>query len=258
MVKNILTTRGLLGMAMLLIAANSHAQTTSANIGQSTANLDSTFVVQTNATETYNLGNHPGAGPYQSADIYLCKGATLTYDYGIGTSNEATFFLEDRATLIFTPMSSGTIARFYMKGFATLQVPAGSTLYGTMKRESTVNLTGVTTSFFSDSVFSAISFVFPGWANPCNLPSSIATQGDASTQYFYLTQHANSGKLILAHNVAEPSNLCIYNLQGQLLVNRVINPGDKCIDANFEGGLHCYRVTAQDGTCIASGKFLQE
>ena len=65
---------------------------------------------------------------------FICQGATLAYDFSIGTSNIVTFYMDKNSILNFPPSASGTLANFYMNDSSTLQIPSTSTIYAYMKR----------------------------------------------------------------------------------------------------------------------------
>lgn len=216
------------------------SQTTTVNISPSTGMLDSTFVVTTGAVSSFNSTNHPGAGPYMNAEIYLCANATLTYDYMIGTSNIATFYLDNNATLIFPATASGTIATIYMKNGSTIQLPSTNTLYTSVKRESNVSLAGLPISFMSDSVFTTINFNFNGWTNPC-LPSALNQIPSETGNHFHA--HLQGKQLHCSNPFTQPISMTLYSICGQHLLQQVLEPGEQRLQLNLPAGLIFYQAT---------------
>jgi hypothetical protein len=95
------------------------AQTTTTTVGITTAGFnDSTFVIQTGSTDSFHQGNHPGAGAYSGAEILICEGATLKYNYPPGTSNVVRFYLDKKAKLIVNAPNS--IIEVFMKDSASV------------------------------------------------------------------------------------------------------------------------------------------
>lgn len=136
--------------------------------------LDSSFVVQTGTIDSFHSGNHPGAGPYSSANILICSGATLKYDYMMGTSNLVSFYLEENATLQFYQEA---FAEIYSKNSSVIDAK-GNTLYAYKWRTAGSNYInmGTNSNTIHDSVFSQIQFQFTGWpgnVSPCAIPSHL-------------------------------------------------------------------------------------
>jgi hypothetical protein len=240
-------------LLILLQAICAIAQTTTVNIGQSTGMLDSTFVIQSGAPVTLNASNHPGAGPYYNADIYVCQGATLTYDFMLGTSNIATFYLDENATLIFTTMAAGTMANFYMKNNSSIQLPVGMTLYAYMKREPNAQVAGLPISYMSDTVFNTISFTFNGWANPCS-PTTIQTV-QSVTEYISFQNPIQSNGVRFSNSLTKPTEIVLYNTIGQQLSKQTILPNQSTLTMPYSTGLVYYTLSDQ-GRFLQSGKLI--
>jgi hypothetical protein len=240
-------------LLMLLQAICSIAQTTTVNIGQSTGMLDSTFVIQSGAPVTLNATNHPGAGPYYNADIYVCQGATLTYDFMLGTSNIATFYLDENATLIFTTMAAGTMANFYMKNNSSIQLPMGMTLYAYMKREPNAQVAGLPISYMSDSVFNTINYTFNGWANPCSPTSIHTTQSVNETIVFQ--NPVSSSSLHVKHTFTQPVDIVFYSALGQEVSRHILLPNQTTLQTQLPIGF-VYYTLSQKNQVLKSGKLI--
>jgi Secretion system C-terminal sorting domain len=224
---------------------SSGAQTTSVNIGPSIGQFDSTFVIPTGSTTTYSMANHPGAGPYSNAEILLCQGATLTYDYNIGTSNIVTFYMDNNSTLIFPGTSQGTIAKFYVKNNATFQIPSTATIYAEMKREPGALVAGMPFQYMSDSTFANINFMFNGWANPC---SPTGTNNSIISEERIVFQNPTSKQLnILSNSFTRPVQVSIFNSVGQCVCQQIIDRNTKSIQANLSAGLLFYTISNEKG-----------
>lgn len=231
----------------------SNAQNISVNIGQTTSPFDSTFVISNGTTAAYNPSNHPGAGPYTGAEIYLCQGSTLSYDYGIGTSNQVTFYMDENSTLIFPSTSQGTIAKFYVKNNATFQIPSSITIYAEMKREPGAIVSGMPFQYMSDSTFANINFTFNGWANPC---SPTGTNQIVASKEEILFQHPISNQLIITSNsYRQAVQLSIFNSVGQCVCQKIIDRNTKTIPLNLASGILFYTISAEKNI-VQQGKLL--
>lgn len=230
----------ILTFCLVLSSLYSFSQTTSVNISPSTGMFDSTFVVPASTTMSWNSTNHPGAGPYMNAEIYLCTNATLTYDYMIGTSNTATFYLDNNATLIFPATASGTIATIYMKNGSTIQMPITNTLYAQMKRETNALIAGLPISFMSDTVFTTINFNFNGWTNPC-LPSALNQVPSETGNHFRADLQGK--QLHCSNPFTQPISISFYSICGQHLLQQVLEPGEQTLQLNLPAGLIFYQAT---------------
>lgn len=231
------------------------AQVATVNVGNSIGFLDSTFVIQSGVTDTLNSTKHPGAGSYMNAEIYLCQGSTLYYDFGPGTSNIVSFYLDENATLIFPLTASGTIANFYMKNNAAVQIPTGGVLYAYMKREPMAQVAGLPISYMSDSVFTDIQFSFIGWANPC-LPTQL-TINSINKGVVQFQNPVLTNELFVMNLNPMPVELNIYNGIGQLLNTYHLIPGRNSLPFYFPKGLFVYNIK-QDSISIQSGKLIKQ
>ncbi|MBP6624415.1 MAG: T9SS type A sorting domain-containing protein [Chitinophagaceae bacterium] len=231
----------------------SNAQNISVNIGQTTSPFDSTFVISNGTTSTYNSSNHPGAGPYTGAEILLCQGATLSYDYGIGTSNNVTFYMDENSTLIFPSTSQGTIAKFYVKNNATFQIPSTITIYAEMKREPGAIVAGMPFQYMNDSTFANINFTFNGWANPC---SPTGTNQIVASKEEILFQNPISNQLIITSNsYRQAVKVSIFNNVGQCICRNIIDRNTKAIPINLPDGFLFYTISNENGV-LEQGKLL--
>lgn len=240
----------------ILSFASAKAQNTSVNIGPSMGPQDSTFVVPTGIVTTFNTTNHPGAGPYSNAEIVLCQGAVLTYDYFIGTSNIVTFYLDQNSTLIFPTTSQGTIANFYMMNNATLQIPSTININAYMKRESGVNLAGMPITFFYDSVFSNINFTFNGWTtNPCSTSST--SSASLVKESIVFENPIVKNVHILSNTYTKPVVIEFNNMIGQRLhIEKIEKQGD-VINCNLPVGLIYYTVR-NEHEILQTGKLINQ
>lgn len=248
----------ILSLLFSFCIGTTQSQNFTINIGPNVGFMDSSFVIQSGTTETYSSANHPGAGPYMNAEIYLCQGSVLNYNYQIGTSNVASFYLEPNATLNMTPQ--GTIANIYMKSGSTLNVN-NSSGYLTMRREPNVNILNAgSISYFMDSVFNTINFTFNGWPNnvsPCTISTNTISL-EAHNQWINLQNPANSSLQLEMVNYTEPITLTIWNTLGQkVMIERICSRHQTVSLSNAPLGLLFY--TFQKGqTIIQSGKLWHE
>jgi hypothetical protein len=167
----------LLCIALFASALNANAQVRTVNIGTSTGLFDSTYVFQSYTTDSVHSGNQPGTGPYMNGDIYVCKGATLKYGFGPGTSSMPTFYLDENARLIF--YTNQYDIKIFAKAGASVDANNQDMLLH-IKRESTASLVNINgNSTIYDSVFTTVNYTFSAWpgsANPCNIPAGINNQ----------------------------------------------------------------------------------
>jgi len=242
-----------LSLITLFTFSLAKSQSTTVNIGNSVGMFDSTFVISGGSNITLNNSNHPGAGPYTNAEILVCEGGVLTYDFMMGTSSEVTFYLDHHATLIFPLGSDGSIANFYVKSNATIQVPSTISIYAKMKREVGANLPSAGISYFSDSLFSNINFTFSGWTNPC-LPSSI--NSIASTNEEVEFQNPVNNKLcLLSNSYSQQTVIHFYNMLGQQVCQAKLKPYQKEIDIELPKGLITYSIR-NENQILQKGKLI--
>ncbi|MBP6456379.1 MAG: T9SS type A sorting domain-containing protein [Chitinophagaceae bacterium] len=156
--------------ALLFLSIKSFSQTTTVDVGNTTSPFDSSFVVQTTGQiDTFNINNHPGAGPYQNGEILICKDASLVYDFQPGTSSNPTFYLEEYATLkILQPMFDFKI---YMRANSSVDFN-GQDAFVKIKRESSATYVNynVPNSNIQDSIFISVNYTFSSWPgaqSPC-------------------------------------------------------------------------------------------
>lgn len=135
---------------------------------------DSAFVIHSGVTDSFHVGNHPGAGGYTNARIFICSGGTLKYNFPMSTSSQPTFYLDNGATLI---ANQDFFAPIYMKENAIFNAN-GNFAYVFLRRLSTsvyMNL-GAGSNILMDSIYANINYTFTGWPNnqnPCNLPTAL-------------------------------------------------------------------------------------
>lgn len=247
MKKNIFT------LIALIISLLAHAQNTSVSIGPSTGMLDSTFVIPSGANVQFNASNHPGAGPYMNAEIYLCQGATLEYDFSIGTSNIVTFYMDKHSILNFPPNASGTLANFYMKDSSTLQIQSTSTIYAYMKREPNAQVAGMPISYMSDSIFNNIQFTFNGWSNPCG-PTAISPELIAKNFILFQNPISSDG-IRFTNTYPRPLILRLYNALGQPIGHHTIQSSNRLIQGPLPQGFIFYKIFEGE-TFLEAGKLL--
>jgi hypothetical protein len=149
------------------------AQTKTINIGATASSFDSTFVIQTGQIDSFYSGNHPGAGPYSNAEIFICANATLKYGFWSGTSSQPTFYLEENARLELH--EQGLFCNIYMKNGAIVD-GGGFGHYISIKRTATADTTNFGNgSSTNDSVFTSLNYTFSNWpgaVSPCNTLNS--------------------------------------------------------------------------------------
>ena len=171
----------------------------------------------------------------------------------LGTSNIATFYLDENATLIFTTMAAGTMANFYMKNNSSIQLPVGMTLYAYMKREPNAQVAGLPISYMSDTVFNTISFTFNGWANPCS-PTTIQTV-QSVTEYISFQNPIQSNEARFSNSLTKPTEIVLYNTLGQQLSKQTILPNQSSLTMPYSTGLVYYTLSDQ-GRFLQSGKLI--
>lgn len=230
------------------------AQVATVNVGNSIGFLDSTFVIQSGVTDTLNSTKHPGAGSYMNAEIYVCQGSTLYYDFGPGTSNIVSFYLDENATLIFPLTASGTIANFYMKNNAAVQIPTGGVLYAYMKREPMAQVAGLPISYMSDSVFTSIQFTFNGWANPCS-PTGISIHNNEH-EFVQFQNPLPSNEIKLRNTYTKPVDIVFYNSIGQPVFSYHLQPGEQSIPNQVPHGFLYYKIS-HESVLLQSGQLLR-
>ncbi len=204
--------------ALLFLSLNSFCQTTTVDIKAISNPFDSTYVIQSSTTDSFHNGNHPGAGPYQNGEIYVCEGAILKYNYQMGTSSGPTFFLESKAKLIL--YGDLVDARIYLKDSAIIDCN-GFNLYviGSIKRVTTASIINQgSSSNYQDSVFTAINYTFTSWPgslSPCINNTSIKDNNFITK--FNLSPIPANQFLQITGNTNEIASVQIKNLLGETI-----------------------------------------
>jgi hypothetical protein len=195
------------------------AQTKTVNIGTTTGSFDSTYVIQTGTTDSFHVGNHPGAGGYSNAEIIVCDNATLKYNYQLGTSSPPTFYLGHNAKVIFY---QAFMARFFMKSGATLDGQNNFVTAEFICKESNCTVWGASAMFY-DSTYTAVNYTFTGWPNsvsPCNAATAL-TPSFTTTKYLLYPNPAQNNLYIYTPNLtSQEYQAFIYDAYGSLLTNQ--------------------------------------
>lgn len=232
---------------LLITLHRADSQVLQVTIGNTQGSFDSSFVIQTSQTDSFHTGNHPGAGPYMNAEIYLCGGANLVYNYQPGTSSEPYFYLESGSTLNFTQW---TVAKIYAKSGSTINLN-NAIGYFSIHREAGVNILNISSSsaIWSDSVYTTINYAFPSWPggnSPCLSPTGIAAiQVEDNLQISNPVQEIVH---VLCKGNYTAMRLELYDLTGRKVFHTQLDEGHQTRSVNvLPKGLYVYRFLSDQG-----------
>jgi hypothetical protein len=149
---------------------------------------------------------------------YICDGATLKYNYQMGTSSNPVFYLANNAKL--KVYGSFFASKVYMKSNATIECFGGNFTAEQLRRELPTTLISVGSGFF-DSTFTQINFTFNGWANNAN-PCNASTESNTLVKNIDIKVYPNP-----ATNVVTISNLptnadctcMVFDVFGKIIFN---------------------------------------
>jgi hypothetical protein len=239
---------------LLILPVVIKAQTKTVNINTTVGTWDSTFVIQSGTTDSFYMGNHPQAGGYSNAEIYICENATLKYSYAMGTSSNPVFYMASGATL--KVYGSFNASKVFMKPNSTIECIGGNFLAEEMHRQGNTSTVSVGTLFY-DSAYTQINFTFNGWpnnANPCATPN--ASSKVLGQNIWSVYPNPASNKLhIQLQNALEPNmQLQLIDVLGNKIMYKKISQQANTVTLDVAGLSkgNYYILLQHNNTVVAS------